>query len=327
MARLGRRPEGLFLLLGGALNVAFALAYRVADPEVFWLPAVLVGALWVGAGLDAIVARLRALGRPTTGALLGSSWVALLVFGALLVVSLPMWAARGEALDRSEEWAVHDLGLDMVSQPLPERATLIGILGEMTLVRYFQETAGLRPDIETVAADGEAERHAAIEAALAAGRRPFLTRPLSGAPERWSLGALGPLIAVHPAPLTTPPEGLWPRNDEMGAGVRLVGWTVSAVPGHGPARQRLTLAWQPTTPIEESLAVSPRLLLPDGGEIQGNDGVPVRFAYPTTAWRVGEIVLDTYELPAIPGASYRLILYRESDQREVGRVELPAVQP
>lgn len=325
IAWLRLRPAALFLLAGGALSAAFALAYRVADPEVFWLPVVLAGALGAGAGLDGLVEVLR---RRRVGSSPWCHWLApALVFGLLLATSLPQWVARARTVDRSQDWHVHDMGVDVLSQPLPEQTRIIGILGEMTLLRYFQETAGLRLDIETVAADDEAARLAAVEAALAAGRRPFLTRPLPGAAERWSLGALGPLIEVRAAPLTAPPAALWPRRDDAGAGVRLVGWSLSPLPGHGPPRQRLTVAWQPTISLGASLKVSPRLVLPDGTELQGDDAVPVRFAYPTTAWRPGEVILDTYELPTVSGAAYRLILYREEDGREIGRVELPALQP
>lgn len=334
VARLRLRPAGLFLLAGGGLSAAFALAYRVADPEVFWLPVVLVGTLWTGAGFDATTGRIRRLeplnGNNTpqpTGRRVWPSWSPAVLVAVLLVAGLPRWMADARTVDRSQAWRIHDLGVDMLSQPLPEHATIIGILGEMTLLRYFQETGGLRPDVETVAADTEPARRAAIEAALAGGRRPFLTRPLPGAAERWSLGALGPLIEVRATPLTALPPGLWPRNDDAGAGVRLVGWSISPLPGHGRPRQRLTVAWQPTVPLGESLKVSPRVLPPAGAEVQGDDALPVRFAYPTIAWRPGEVILDTYELPAVTGAAYRLILYREADGREIGRVELPALQP
>ena len=73
---------------------------------------------------------------------------------------------------------------------------VIGLLGETTLVRYFRDVLGQRPDVEVVAADAEAARFAAVDAALAAGKPVYLTRDLPGAAGRYSLDAAGPLIAV-----------------------------------------------------------------------------------------------------------------------------------
>lgn len=316
-----RTPGGLFLLAGGAVSAAFAAAYRVADIEVFWLPVVLVVALLAGGGLAVAGGWLgKRLGQP----MLTHS----LLLALLVAASLPRWQVAAALADRSDAWAIHDAGRDVLAQPLPEGATVVGILGEMTLLRYFQETEGLRPDLRTVAADRDAERLDVVARAVAAGERVFLTRPLAGAEERWSLSALGPLVEVLPTPRSSPAPGLWPRADEVGAGIRLVGWTVGPIPGHGPPQQRLTVAWQPTLPIPESLKISPRLRRADGSEVQGADGLPVRFAYPTTAWRPGEVVQDTYTLPVRPDAeSALLIIYREADGREVGRVILPLPSP
>ena len=82
-----------------------------------------------------------------------------------------------------------------VRQPLPQGATVIGVLGEVTLLRYIQETVGLRTDVETVAADAEEARLQAVETAMADGSA-FITRPLPGLAERYSLGAVTGLIDV-----------------------------------------------------------------------------------------------------------------------------------
>ncbi|MEJ5198174.1 MAG: hypothetical protein WHX53_04560, partial [Anaerolineae bacterium] len=59
--------------------------------------------------------------------------------------------------------------------------------------------------------------------------------------------------------------------------------------------------------------------------------VPVHFAYPTTAWVVGEEVRDCYDLPipATAGGPYRVLLiwYRATDGGEVGRVEVTVPSP
>jgi hypothetical protein len=208
----------------------------------------------------------------------------------------------------------------------------------MTLLRYFQQTEHRRPDIETVAADLETDRLAAVEALLAAGKSVYLTRELPGAAEHWSLSAIGPLIQVNPEPVTTPPAYAISVNQALTPEITLLGYTLSRPPhtDPGPASIRLTLIWQvqpnpqavAAHPIAADLKVSARLLDPAGGVQAVADAVPVHFAYPTTAWRAGEIIIDVYDLalPADtpPGQYTPLIIWYDPAQNaaEVGRISL-----
>ena len=93
-----------------------------------------------------------------------------------------------------------------------------------------------------------------------------------------------------------------PPGRSVAAGIVLVD-AVSAVrhPHAGPV-VRVTLTWAAAEPIREELKISARLV--DGAEkaVAQNDGVPVHYTYPTTAWVPGERVLDTYDLALPPGA-------------------------
>jgi hypothetical protein len=70
------------------------------------------------------------------------------------------------------------------------------------------------------------------------------------------------------------------------------------------------------------------LLNPAGQTVAAHDAVPVHFAYPTTAWRSGEIVPDVYDLMlpvyTSPGSYTPLLIWYDPAQNtvEVGRVEL-----
>ncbi|MCP4285408.1 MAG: hypothetical protein GY792_13285, partial [Gammaproteobacteria bacterium] len=210
----------------------------------------------------------------------------------------------------------------------------VGILGEMTLLRYFQQTENRRPDIETVTADLESDRLAAVENLLAGGNIVYLTRELPGAAERWSLNAVGPLIRVDPEPTTTLPEPSVILSQPVTSEITLAGYTISRVPhtGQGLAPVRLILFWQTNAPIPADLKVSARLLAPDGNAQAVVDAVPVHFAYPTTAWRPGEIVLDVYDLAlpvdTPPGQYTPLIIWYDPAQNaaEVGRIALEPVR-
>lgn len=328
-ALAARRRWAALVLTGGAFvtYTAFNLLYTVADIEVFFIPAFLIGAVWLGQGLHGLAALLARRW--------GSAWPGGLFF--LAAAALILVPARGRLaqsprpVDRSGDWAVYDYAVDLLNQPLPPDSALVGILGEMTLVRYFQETAGLRPDLQTVAADLEPERLAAVERLLAEGRPVFLTRPLPGAAGRWSLSALGPLIRVQPGPETAPPAGISPLAAPLTDEIVLMGYSLERPPSHrNPPPLRLTLYWQAAAPVPLDLKVSARLQTETGAVLAAEDAVPVHFAYPTTAWRPGEVVRDVYDLTVPPGAATGepvmpvVILYDPArNAAEVGRVALP----
>jgi hypothetical protein len=93
----------------------------------------------------------------------------------------------------------------------------------------------------------------------------------------------------------------------------------------------LTLFWQAAESIDTNLKVSARLLTSNGERQAAADAVPVHFAYPTSAWRSGEIVSDVYDLAlpvdTPPGQYTPLIIWYDPAQNaaEVGRVELEPV--
>ena len=331
LAFLARFGQLKYLALTGIAFLTyflFNLFYNVADIEVFFIPVFLVWALWSGLGAMFLLA--------TAASLPGKSW-RLGLAGAFLAVSALMLVQLFQTglaiIQVRNTWQVHDYGIDMLRQPLEPDATVIGIVGEMTLLRYFQQTEGLRPDVQPLAADREAERLAAVTEALAKGRAVYLTRPLPDAAERWSLSAVGPLIRVDAEPDTAPPEGIVPLNQPITPEITLLGYTMSRVPhtGAGPAPVRMTFYWQPSQPIEHNLKVSMRLLDAAGNAQTAVDAVPVHFAYPTTAWRPGEVIADVFDLvlpaAAPPGSYTPLIIWYDPAQNaaEVGRVALPPI--
>jgi hypothetical protein len=93
----------------------------------------------------------------------------------------------------------------------------------------------------------------------------------------------------------------------------------------------LTLFWQVNQPPAADRKVSARLLDVSGAVQAVVDTVPVRFAYPTSAWRAGEIVTDVYDLGlqegTPPGQYTPLIIWYDPAQNaaEVGRVELAPI--
>jgi hypothetical protein len=328
-----RPRQYIFLLLATAGQVAFGIAYKVEDVSVFFIPAFMLMALWAALGLAPIFEGVRACVAGLAGRLAlprgmqrGIWGVAALAVAALLLLQ-PVADARRNLpkQDRSREWAVYDYGQDILACSAPA-GRIVGLLGETTLVRYFQDVLGQRADVTLVAADAESARWAAVEAGLAAGSPVYLTRDLPGAAGRYSLDAIGPLIAVSPKATPGPP----PAGQVVAAGIVLVDAQAELRPTHAGPVVRLKLTWAATAAVQEELKVSARLL--DRADpprtVAQNDQAPVHFTYPTTAWVPGELVDDVYDLAppkdAPPGPySVLLILYRAADGREIGRHLLP----
>ena len=338
----------------------FNLFYNVSDIEVFFIPVFLLWAVWSGVGA-AFLGQIAAGGKITAGdspnrspegaqqqfdpqpptarrsvraGRLALTGLLFIIFA--FIIGKLFWTTR-PVVTAGHSWQVHDYGLDMLQQPFPapEKPVVVGILGEMTLLRYFQQTENLRPDLETVAADLEADRLAAVEKLLAEGKSVYLTRELPGAPERWSLSAAGPLIRVNPESVPAPPQAAVAADRAVTPEIGLVGYNVSRPPhtGSGPAPVRLTLFWQVLAAPAADLKVSARLIAPGGEPAAVVDAAPVYFAYPTTAWRPGEIVSDVYDLvlpvDLPPGQYTPLLIWYDPAQNaaEVGRIELDPVMP
>ena len=330
--RHARSLTGVAFVTYGVFN----LFYRVADIQVFFIPPFLIWAIWMGVGVGWLLTRLAStrMGRWPWLRRSLLSLIVLLFAGQPLVLIWPDLPA----LDRSDDWEVHDYGLDIMRQPLEPRATIVGILGETTLVRYFQAAEGLRPDLLLVAADQESRRLATVAHLLDRRRAVYLTRPLPGAPDRWSLSAVGPLIRVNREPILEAPDTSFLIGTPLTPEITLHGYVVSRPPTHHRLPPlRLTLAWQVTAPLTRELKVSARLyptgaLPTEAPPIAQTDAVPVHFAYPTTAWRSGEFITDVYDLtlpPDLPPGDYTplIILYDPAQgATEVARLALTPIR-
>jgi len=330
-----RRRMQLALLLSLVLNLAFALLYRVADIEVFLLPAFLLWAVGIGLALGAVQSTLDAsvhsFIRAPHSWMAGRMQYAPTVLGALLVLAfaaqpLAVAVRAWPAADRSQDWAVHDAGVDTLAQPLPQGATVIGLLGEMTILHYLQRTEGLRPDIQTIAANPESERWAALERAIPAAGAAYLTRQLPGAEGRYHLDAVGPLIRVMPKPAAVAAPAC--AGTEIVPGLCLASFTTQPSTQHGTSQVRLTLNWIALRAGLPDLRLSARLQAPDGSSVAQHDARPVHETYPTTVWRAGESVIDVHDLVLWPPATLAgehnviLVVYNPEDGRELGRATL-----
>lgn len=326
--------RAVFLLLATLAQIAFAVAYKVQDVAVFFIPAFMLLCVWAAWGLASIFDQMAQRGANAgRTARVPLRWMPALLFLWMLPVAFVMlfepvrdavreWPER----DRRDDWQAYDQGRDMVDSAA-QGGRIVGLGGEVTLVRYFRDVLGERPDLQATRADDEAARMAAVDAALAAGETVYITRDLPGIGQRYSLDAAGPMIRVSPKaePTLSMPSG----GQALGLGVTLLDAQVAALPGHERGA-RFALTWTAAGPVGEELKVSARLLDAAGAVAASEDAAPVRFTYPTTAWGAGETVDDALDVRLKPGAGAGpytplIILYRASDGSEVGRATLAPI--
>ncbi len=88
-----------------------------------------------------------------------------------------------------------------------------------------------------------------------------------------------------------------------------------------PYAPRLTLYWQAEQPLDDDYKVSLRLRDEEGHYWGRLDRRPAAYLYPTTRWKVGELLFGHYELPVLSGtppAEYRLEVVLYSEKRPAG---------
>lgn len=326
-AFLGRRA--VLLLLATVAQIAFGVAYKVEDVNVFFIPAFMFVCIWAAMGLAPLFDRMvhgaahvihvlptpKNLHRPLM--LIWLLPVAAIALFEPVRNTVQTWPQR----NRSGDWQVYDDGRLMVDAAAPD-GRIVGLGGEVTLVRYFRDVLGERPDVQVTRADPEADRLAAVRAGLANGEPVYLTRDLPGIAQGYSLDAAGPLIRVS----TKVKPGPAPAGGEPVGPLTLLGATLGQLPTHG-RMVRIALRWTTAEPVADDLKVSARLVNSAGEPVVAKDGVPVHFTYPTTLWAPGEAVDDCYDLalPAsAPSGQYSalVIVYRAANGGEVGRAAL-----
>jgi len=332
---LARKPrEWALLIVALIAEAGFAFNYHVANVYVHFLTTFLLLALFAGAGADALLTVFTQVTSRNSKLVFAPLLVGLL----LLLIPVDLLLSNYTTNDLSTKWDMHDYGLDVLNQPLGKNATIIGIQGEMTLIRYLQGSRGIHPDVQTIAADTEPARLAAIDSALQQNRVVYLTRPLKDAEKKYSLSSLGPLIRVNPQP------GAGGKNaqlvgDDFGEGIRLLGYEIdaarlNAIPNLWHAENgrflRVTLHWLAPDKIDSDAMVSVKVLRKDHRVVGQIDHRPVLDAYPTTAWRAAEVIADTYAVPLLLGITpsdytVQVTMYDADSGRVIGQRDLDQI--
>ena len=142
---LWRKPKRFFLVVGMYLvHVWFFIQYRVFDLDVFFIPAHLLYAVFIGFGITWLIERLF---RPAKGYLLRrAALAAALVLAMMLPVAYEM-RTNWESNDYSDDTAINDF-YESAFDMLPQDAALLGRSGVFGYDMFYYRLAyDVRPDV------------------------------------------------------------------------------------------------------------------------------------------------------------------------------------
>ena len=133
---------------------------------------------------------------------------------------------------------------------------------------------------------------------------------------------VGQVKIVPSSPASIP--DLEPLDARFEQGLALAGYRWSAAEIRGGDTVTLTVAWQPSGPLDTSYTVFTHLQETGGKLLAQDDNLPRDGAYPTTFWGAGETIVDQYHftlaVDAPAGPSRLLIgLYVLEDGRRLAR--------
>ncbi len=319
----------VLVLLTLIANLLFALNYRVGDVEVFLLPVFLCLALFIGGavGLLDAVGGERLPGRTRRTSLAAQAALAALVLAGV--------GGRSPAVDRSDDWAVHDYAVALAKTPFPPDSRVVGLEGEVTALKYMQQAEKLGQAATGVVSNDPARRAATVAELAAQGAPVYLTRELQGIEQLYSFTGEGVLVRVWPRGQAAAGAPAQAANVQMLDGILAIeGYDLALLKQAGGPALEFAIYWRPSGPVERDLKVSLRPLAADGSPILAPDGAavtadlfPLRQVAPTSAWLPGELIRDVYILPLPAGqlartAALLAVVYDSGTVEEVGRLQV-----
>ncbi len=297
---LNKRVEALILVVGMAAQAAFALNYYVPNTPVYYLPVYVWLAVCAGAMVEWVSDRVAG---PRQAVLV---WTA-------LVAALPLYLGITHlpGMDQKRAYAGqsfdHEYGRRAL-QSVEPHALIVSDWLPATVLWYAQYVDGLAATAQIVAVDSlEGQWQGHVETALNVGRPVYLARPVTQAAEQYALSSAGPLLRVQKAPSLSAVVPSTPTLD-MGDPICLL--TADLSRSDAAAQAWVTLHWQTTLTPTADYAVTLRIIDHSGYVwVEKQSRHPVGASYPTSRWRAGQIVTDTYRLtwpPYLPSGEYRL---------------------
>ncbi len=300
-----RNPRALALTgLSFLTTVGFNLFYGIGDIYAFYIPAYLVWTLWMAAGAAAIASSLVRwwAGRGRIARVSRFAW--------LLGFLLPAWllVTHFAALDQSRNATARASWESILSQPLPPDAILVSNdRDEMMPLWYMKYVEGRRPDLIGLfpliqAGPDWSDVAQTVGQALRSGRPVYLVKPMPGLEVKLTLGAamgeqvglLGPLVPVVGPAVTRTPDRL--VDVTFGDAVRLIGYDLRPQSLGPDGELVVVLYWQPLRSLDADYTTFVHVIAADGAKIGQSDQRPGGIYYPTSLWRIGDILADEHRI-------------------------------
>jgi hypothetical protein len=293
--------------------VLYGLDYYVPDISVFLLPAHLILAIWLGAGIATLSSCLLHLASSAMrhfSSVIGH-WTlfighcSLVISSVLLPLSL-IWLNL-PAVDRSHDQGGYAWGRYVLSLPLAPGSAVLADVAKFAPLYYLQQIERVRPDLDLLLFGSEELYQAELAARLGAGQTVYLARYLPNL-GGLHLCSLGPLVEVR--------NPVFAKNrvsDETGVRFGEAVWLLDAELSADPLGRdlyHLTLSWRAEAPVGGDFFVRLRLVDAEGQVRWESDGArPVGGLYPTNAWPVDAAIADYHEVqppPWLPRGEYVL---------------------
>lgn len=315
-------------------TVGFNLLYGIGDIFVFYIPAYLIWALWIGAGVwgwGRVVIWLCQRIPPLTSVLA----LTLALFGSLSLLLPGFLAVRSFAAnDRSGDVSARAVWEAILAQPVPQNAILVSNdRDEMVPQWYLKYVEDQRTDLDglfPLIQPGPAWSNVVrvTEQALASGRPVLLVKPMPGLAVKFGLAPtsassvepLGALVGVHEAAADVPLRSV---VGDYADSLRLTGCHVQPAMIAAGEEMTVTLVWEPQRVLAADYVSFVHVVNADGVVVGQSDHLPGGVYYPTSLWQPGERLQDVHSIqlaPALgrPPYELRVGLYTTAD----GELEL-----
>ena len=305
-------PAFLFLQI-------FNLFYGIGDIYVFYIPLYLFAALWAGCGVEWLIGKTQRRqtadgGRQAQPAIRNSQLA--LWFAVLLLLPASLFLTHFPSLDQSNDNSARQMWDEILAAQPPADAILVSNdRNEIVPLYYLQaveeKATGLTGLFPLLTPEERfADVGAVTATALDGGERPvFLIKAMGGLEAKFVLAqAAPPLVRV----MGTVDEGLADQRLDLTYGpLTLLGYSVSQ---SGDPSQ-VSLFWRVDERVQANYTTSVQLFDGAGARLGQDDRPPGGDFYPTSLWKVGEIVRDTHQFPVgVPGAAAKMqiLLYTRS---------------
>lgn len=284
----------------------FNLFYGIGDIYVFYIPLYLIAALWAANGVAWLVGRQRTADRgrqitdeaPNPPSPIPNIQYALWLL-LLLTLPISLFVTHLPAIDRSGDDAARRMWDTILAAPPPQNAILISNdRNEIVPLYYLQavegEAVGLTGLFPLLTPEARfADVAAVTETALTGEDRPvFLIKEMPGMEAKFDLfPAVPPLLRVAKG---IGDSDIAVRLDLAYGPLTLLGYAAGQQ-GESPT---LSLFWRVDAALDADYTSSVQLFTATGQWLAQDDRPPGGVFYPSSLWKVGEIVRDTHIFPA-----------------------------